>query len=264
VATAEQIRALLASGLSYRVAAQRCGIDPGLAYLIATGLPADGSDAVTPEDTEGAGNEHVLGWIKQRAHSDAAMLAAAAVRDAEPGPVDDPDDVHDVLTVLTRDHNQVTALVQQLSAIPSHTNGGSPAQVARRASIVDLITVHLSKHEAVEEELFWPAVRKALADGDARAEEALAQERQGKDTLSELAGLDPDSREFDEAVERLVALLRKHVSYEERVFLDFASATEGAQRSERDALGNRPAKRKGKAPDEEAGKRAEAETAREE
>ena len=34
----------------------------------------------------------VLDWIKQRAHSDAQMLDAAAARDASPGRVEDPDD----------------------------------------------------------------------------------------------------------------------------------------------------------------------------
>lgn len=48
--TKTQVRALLKDGLDYRQAGRQLGISPGLAYLIATGLPADGSDAPSPEE----------------------------------------------------------------------------------------------------------------------------------------------------------------------------------------------------------------------
>ncbi len=44
MATRDEVRGLLDEGYSYRSAAQRLGIAPGEAYLIATGRPADGSD----------------------------------------------------------------------------------------------------------------------------------------------------------------------------------------------------------------------------
>ena len=50
VPTRQQVRALLDQGLDYREVARRLGISPGLAYLIATGLPADGGDAPAPEE----------------------------------------------------------------------------------------------------------------------------------------------------------------------------------------------------------------------
>ncbi|EID52420.1 hypothetical protein [Saccharomonospora xinjiangensis] len=53
--TTQQVRALLAEGLDYRGAAERLGIAPGLAYLIATGFPADGSDAPSPEERRARG-----------------------------------------------------------------------------------------------------------------------------------------------------------------------------------------------------------------
>lgn len=48
--TREQVRSLLDEGLDYREVGRRLGISPGLAYMIATGLPADGSDAPSPEE----------------------------------------------------------------------------------------------------------------------------------------------------------------------------------------------------------------------
>jgi hypothetical protein len=44
VPTREQVLAILRTGASYEVVADRLDIPPGQAYLIATGLPADGSD----------------------------------------------------------------------------------------------------------------------------------------------------------------------------------------------------------------------------
>ncbi|MDQ3900373.1 MAG: hemerythrin domain-containing protein, partial [Actinomycetota bacterium] len=219
--TRDQVRRLLEQGHDYPEIARRLGVPPGQAYLIGTGIPADGGDTYTDAERQrpgvlptaqhllglGAENpttkETVLNWIKARVSTDEQMKAAAQQRDAEPGDIVDPDDDHDALVVLTRDHNQVKALQEQLEALPSHSTGGSAAQLSQRKSIVDMITVKLSQHEAVEEQYFWPAVREAMPDGDRWADEAIEQEQQGKDTLTALGRLEPDTDEFDELVEQL-------------------------------------------------------------
>lgn len=245
----EQILRMLRAGHPYDQIGRALGIRPGLAYLIATGLPADGSDAPTGGEQAGTGwlpssqrlanpqpvhnptsSTSVEQWIKRRVSLDAAMQSAESRRDAVPGPVEDPDHKHDVIDELARDHNQVKAMLEQLSAIPSRTTGGSAAQMSARKSIVDMITVALSQHEALEEEFLWPAVRKALPDGEGRAEAALGQEKEGKDVLSALGKLDGDDERFDELVEKLTLLARKHVAYEERVFLDLARELPAKQR----------------------------------
>jgi hypothetical protein len=195
VPTREQVRELLGEGLDYADAGRRLGIPAGQAYLIATGLPADGSEAT-----------------------------------------EDPGDAHDAVAVLTRQHNQVRVLLKQLQAPSGHSAGGSPGQVPARKSLVDTITARLSEHEAIEEEHFWPQVRRALPDGDELADRALEQEQEGKATLAELGKLDPDSREFGELAERLAMQLRKHVAYEERIFL---RVRETVPPEELDALGSK-------------------------
>jgi hypothetical protein len=124
-----------------------------------------------------------------------------------------------VLVVLTRDHNQVKALQEQLETLPSRATGGSLTQMSRRKSIVDMITVKLSQHEAVEEEYFWPAVRESLPDGDRWADEAIEQEQQGKDTLTTLGK---------------VAVLKT------------VGAAAAAVDKVRDTVGDRPARRRGR------------------
>ena len=173
----------------------------------------------TREQENPAGSDTVRAWIARRVEADEQMRAARRQHTAEPAGISDPDDTHDAVTVLVRQHNQVQVLLKQLQALPSHTTGGTREQMSARKSVVDMISVRLAAHETAEEEHFWPAVRRLLPDGDELADGALQQEQEGKDTLTELARLDPDGREFDELAERLVLQLRKHVAYEEKVFL---------------------------------------------
>jgi iron-sulfur cluster repair protein YtfE (RIC family) len=241
VATREQIRELLERGLDYSAVGQRLGIPPGQAYLIATGRAADEGDAppghppgalgasqhlANPPYENPTSSESVLDWIRAQAAADGPMQEAAGRRTAEPEPpkAEDPENPEagefsrDITVVLTRQHNQVRALLQQLQALPSHKTGGSADDLSARKSIVDMITIRLSQHETTEEKYLWPAVRKELEDGDDLADEALSQEQEGTQTLAELGGLAPDTDRFDECVEQLVAQCRKHVAYEETVF----------------------------------------------
>jgi len=90
----------------YREAAQELGIPAGQAYLVATGVPADGGDTLSPDDGDQPGmpagspqalvfgrlgvrspeaSPDVREWIRWRAAADAPMQAAAGSRDAAPG-----------------------------------------------------------------------------------------------------------------------------------------------------------------------------------
>ena len=262
MATREQVRRLLADGMDYEAAGRELRIPAGQAYMIATGVPANGSDSVpdqemarrddllpasqhlsNPPHHNPTSKEQVRAWIKGRVAADGQMRAAMRQRTAEPPAIEDPDDSHDAITVLGRQHSQVRYLLKELQALPSHTTGGSPEHLAERKSIVDMITVRLSQHEAIEEEHFWPAVRKHLPDGDHYADTALKQEQEGQDSLAELGRLDPDSREFDEHVEQFVMQVRKHVAFEELVFLKMreAMSQKALDRLGRKLLSARPA-----------------------
>jgi hemerythrin-like domain-containing protein len=255
VPTREQVRGLLKSGLDYEAAGHQLGIPAGQAYLIATGTSADGSGTITDEEVRRSGflpssqrlanppqdnpatGHQVAAWLKARVAADEQMRTALRERTVGPPEIEAPeDDRPDAITVLGRQHNQVNYLLKELQALPSHTTGGSPEQMSARKSIVDMITVRLSQHETIEEKHFWPAVRKALTDGDRYADQALEQEQEGKDALTELGRLDPDSREFDEHVEQFVAEVRKHVAFEEQVFL---KVREAMPRQDLDRLGEK-------------------------
>jgi hemerythrin-like domain-containing protein len=183
-----------------------------------------------------AGKQSVRQWIAARVAADGQLRAAMRARAAEPPEIEDPGDSHDAITVLGRQHSQVRYLLKQLQALPSHTTGGSPERISARKSIVDMVTVRLSEHETAEQEHFWPAVRKALPDGDELAGRAATQEREGTDSLAALGRLDPGSEDFDEHVEQFVLQVRKHVAFEEQVFLKLREAL---SQEELDRLGTK-------------------------
>ena len=82
----EQVLTLLDEGHSYETAGRLLHIAPGQAYLIATGLPADGSDTPRPREQQGrpvlpgstqhlvnpppfnpTGNPKIVRWVQDRA-----------------------------------------------------------------------------------------------------------------------------------------------------------------------------------------------------
>lgn len=263
--TRERVLSVLADLGDYERASEVLGVPPGQAYLIATGLPADGSDAFASDELDRPGwlpssTQHLVtgrnkahnptekpeiqAWLKHRADLDPPMRQAADERDAEPGAPIEPEE-KDVATVLTRDHDRVTALMKQVKTIPGVSAGGSAVHQSRRKSIIDMITVALSRHESAEQELFWPAVRRFLPDGDEVVGKALEQEQEGKELLYALGRLEPSDERFDELASELDSALRKHVAFEDRVLLALCAAT---QQQERRKLGDKIARAEERAP----------------
>ncbi len=236
---------------NYRAASQDLGIPAGQAYLVATGVPADGGDTLAPDEAgrpgmvagstqdlvhgrpearHPTGKPSVPEWIRRRAAADAPMQAAARARDAAPAEPQQPGDT-DIVSVLSRQHNQVTALFKRLKTIPGVTKGGSQVHQSRRASIADMITVALSDHESAEEEHFWPWVRSVLKDGADLAQTAFGQEQEGKDLLTALGQTEASQERFDELAEELEKASRKHVAFEDQVLLKLRDAASDEDRS---------------------------------
>lgn len=250
--TRSDVLELTRDGASYEEAGQRLGIVPGMAYLIATGIAADGGDVLSPEErdqhpgTLDGSTQHLVNprvdapkhteevkqWMRLRAQLDGPMQSADAARTAEPPPIEGDEETDDVTSVLGRGHNQVKFLEQQLKTIPGVRTGGSVAQQRQRKSIVDMMTLRLSEHEVAEEGHFWPAVRDRLPDGDRWADQAKAQEQRGKDLLHELGDLEGTEERFDGLVEELTDSLRAHVAFEDLVFVKLEEVTSEEERAD--------------------------------
>ena len=166
------------------------------------------------------------------------MQDAAARRTAEPKPpkAEDPQNPEagefsrDVTVVLTRQHNQVRALLEQLQALPSHKTGGTAEDISARKSIVDM--GHGPAVRARDDRGKVPVAGRAQGGrGRGRSRGRGAEPGTGgMQTLAELGGLAPDTDRLDECVEQLVAQCRKHVAYEEKVFAKLRDAMPGDQR----------------------------------
>jgi hemerythrin superfamily protein len=118
--------------------------------------------------------------------------------------------------VLHKDHEEVQRALTELESGPTAASGANPDQLAVREKLVEELIIEESKHEAVEEEYFWPAVRDRLPDGDTLADHAIEQEQAAKFVLNDLIGVKPDDPKFEELVGRFIADGREHISYEEK------------------------------------------------
>ena len=172
----------------------------------------------------------VHAWVRRRAETDSAMQAAARARAAAPGAPQEPGET-DIASVLSRQHDHVTALLKQLKTIPGVTKGGSQPDQSRRALVVGLITEALSGHESAEEKHFWPWVRSILDDGDDLAQTASGQEQEGRELLTALGQTDASQERFDELAEQLDKACRTHVAFEDRVLLKLRDAASDEERA---------------------------------
>jgi hemerythrin-like domain-containing protein len=137
----------------------------------------------------------------------------------------------DALTFLRQDHKSVLGMLEVLDEAPS----GPGAQLSGLETMVTNLVIAESQHEAIEEQFFWPAVRAALDDGDALADEAIEQEQNGKLLLQQLADGKPGEADYHEALRKFVNVAREHIAYEQDVvFPRFAAA---ASREELEKIG---------------------------
>jgi len=77
------------------------------------------------------------------------------------------------------------------------------------------LIIEESKHEALEEMYFWPAVREHHPAGNTLANEATGQEQEAKQVLAELDKLEADDPEFEEFLGTFTGAAREHIEFEE-------------------------------------------------
>lgn len=121
----------------------------------------------------------------------------------------------DVFTVLGRDHAEVKQMLAELESGPTRMGGASTAQLEERKQLVQALVIAESKHEAVEEEYFWPVIRDLSGDGAQLAEQGTHQEQEAKVILDRLDKLDPAEDDFEELVSAIIRDGRSHIAYEE-------------------------------------------------
>ncbi len=117
--------------------------------------------------------------------------------------------------VLAKDHEEVKLMLAELEREPAAAAEAGSDQLALRKKMVQQLVIEESKHEAIEEMYFWPAVRDALTDGDALADRAQAQEQEAKGVLDRLDKLAPEDGEFEALLAQFTEAGREHIAFEE-------------------------------------------------
>jgi hemerythrin-like domain-containing protein len=119
--------------------------------------------------------------------------------------------------VLAKDHQEVEQMLTELERGPVALTGADPDQLDLRKKMVQQLVIEESRHEAVEEMYFWPAVRRHLTDGDDLANQAQDQEHEGKVVLDRLDKLAPADEEFETRLTEFISAGRAHIRFEETV-----------------------------------------------
>ena len=114
----------------------------------------------------------------------------------------------DAITMLKDDHQSVEKLFKEFE------KAGDRAFVTKR-KLVDRMIEELSRHAAIEEQIFYPATRETIDGIDDQVLEGIEEHHIVKWQLSELEQLDVEDERFDAKVTVLIENVRHHVEEEE-------------------------------------------------
>lgn len=121
----------------------------------------------------------------------------------------------DAIDLLRADHKAVNAMFADYEKAPTVNN---------RRYLVDEICNALSLHAQIEEELFYPAVKRALKDHEL-VPEATVEHAGMRDLIAQIRGVDPDSEMFDARVKVLSEYVKHHVKEEQDEMFPRIAAT---------------------------------------
>lgn len=137
----------------------------------------------------------------------------------------------DATALLKADHQLVASLFADYE-ITNSTN--------KKKQLVEQICKELSIHAQVEEEIFYPAVQKALKDHEL-VPEATVEHATLKDLIAQVKDIEPDGDMYDAKIKVLSEYVKHHVKEEESEMFPEAKSTKlnlmelGAQITQRKA-----------------------------
>jgi hemerythrin-like domain-containing protein len=143
----------------------------------------------------------------------------------------------DAIQLLKADHRKVKDLLSELT-------GTTTRAVKKRADLLAEIRVNLKTHTAIEEEIFYPAFKKAGEKPEAKMYyEAMEEHRAAGDlVLPDLLNTATDSEQFSGRAKVLKELIEHHVKEEEEEM--FKEAKRLFSKDELNQLGARMEQRK--------------------
>lgn len=116
-----------------------------------------------------------------------------------------PPKTQDASTLLRADHKLVSGLFDEYEKTQS---------TSKKRQLVAQICTELTVHAQVEEEIFYPVVKKALKDKELILE-AIVEHATLKELIAQIEGVELDGGMFDAKVKVLSEYVRHHVKEEQ-------------------------------------------------
>ena len=127
----------------------------------------------------------------------------------------DPNKKQEATALLKADHKLVDGLFKEYEA----TNSDK-----KKKQLVDQICKELTIHAQIEEEVFYPAVQKALKDHEL-VPEAIVEHGSLKELIAAVKGVEPDGDMYDAKVKVMSEYVKHHVKEEEKEMFPEAKGT---------------------------------------
>ena len=128
--------------------------------------------------------------------------------------------VPDATRLLIQDHREVKALFKEYEKLVK-----AEASDDEKQPLAEQICTMLTVHAAVEEEIFYPAAREALEEGDL-LDEAAVEHASAKDLIAQIKDGSPSDEYYDAKVKVLGEYIDHHVQEEEKELFPKVRKTE--------------------------------------
>ncbi|MDT0387668.1 hemerythrin domain-containing protein [Streptomyces dubilierae] len=115
-----------------------------------------------------------------------------------------------VLARQRRDHAEMDRLMDRYRALEDG---------AERERVLKEVVQLVFSHAFAEETVLWPAVRRAVPDGEELTSRVEEEHQEINDLVAEIERLEPGTAEREERVERVFALIRQDIRDEEDLVL---------------------------------------------
>src|SRR3954447_25797948 len=112
----------------------------------------------------------------------------------------------DVIELLEHDHREVEEMFAEF---------GRATDPKERRVIADKIIIELVRHSEAEEQAVYPAMRKALPDGEQLVEHEISEHSEAEEIMKKLDGMDPEDAQFGVLMGQLQSAITEHVQEEE-------------------------------------------------
>lgn len=142
------------------------------------------------------------------------------------------------LTFLRAEHESVLGMLEVLE-------GSGPGSPGRDDMVTNLVIAE-SRHEVIEQEIFWPIVREAVPGGDALADTAIGQEVNGEKLLDTIEHGSPGDEEYESALSEFLRAAREHIDFEQKEV--WPRVTESVSAAKLEEAGNRLERARKRAP----------------